>query len=74
MASSPEPIDARPRGRFLRLPDVKAETGLSRATIYRLESRGDFPARDHLSARAVGWWSEDIDNWKASRRRAGGRA
>lgn len=73
MASSPSTFDTPSRGRFLRLPEVKAETGLSRATIYRLESQGEFPSRDHLSARAVGWWSIDIDNWKASRRRAARR-
>lgn len=55
------------RGRFLRLPEVKAEIGLSRTTIYRLEEKGEFPKRGHLSARAVGWWSDDVDRWKSSR-------
>lgn len=59
--------EARPRGRFLRVPDVMRETGLSRTTIYRREREGDFPKRVPLSANATGWWSEDIDRWKAAR-------
>ncbi len=59
------------RGRFLRLPDVTAETGLSVSTIRRRELDGQFPRRIRLSANAAGWWSEDIDRWKEERRQAG---
>ena len=57
------------RGRFLRIGDVKLETGLSRSTIYRLEQAKDFPKRVRISGNAMGWWSEDVDAWKADRRR-----
>jgi prophage regulatory protein len=62
MASAPD------RGRFLRMPDVVRETGLSRSTIWRREREGSFPKRVPLSANATGWWSEDIDRWSADRR------
>jgi|ETNmetMinimDraft_16_1059900.scaffolds.fasta_scaffold137261_2 prophage regulatory protein len=49
--------------KILRLPNVKALTGLSRSTIYLLMSEGSFPRQIPLGSRAVGWPSEDIDNW-----------
>jgi prophage regulatory protein len=57
--------DARPR--FLRIPDVTLETGLSRSTIYRLEQAGDFPRRVRLSGNSMGWWSTQVDEWKSDR-------
>jgi len=54
-----------------RLPDVKARTGLSRSTVYKLESEGKFPQRIKLGERAVGWRSSEIDAWIASRVSAG---
>ena len=44
------------RGRFLRIDDVIATTGLSRATIYRQIDAHAFPEQVRLTARAVGWW------------------
>lgn len=66
-------MSATDRGRFLRFPNVASETGLSRSTIRRLELAGDFPKRCRLSGNAMGWWSGEIDRWKADRlRRSGG--
>lgn len=62
---------AAERSRFLRIPDVIRETGLSRTTIYRLERRGDFPPRVTLSPNSMGWWSNEIDGWKLGRARKG---
>ena len=47
----------------LRLSAVKARTGLSRTTIYRLVSVGAFPAPIPLGARAVGWLDFEVDFW-----------
>lgn len=55
---------------LLRLPEVKARTGLSRSTIYNLLASGNFPAAYNLSDRAVGWLESDIDEWIKSRPRA----
>jgi prophage regulatory protein len=49
--------------KILRLPDVKALTGLSRSTIYLKVSKGEFPEPIKISSRAIGWPEEDIENW-----------
>ena len=51
------------KNQILRLPAVKAQTGLSRSTIYLRIKQGAFPAPVALGPRAVGWNSEDIDCW-----------
>ena len=37
--------------------------GISRSTIYRLMLDEEFPRPIKLGRRAVGWKSEDIDEW-----------
>jgi len=49
--------------RFLRRPEVERLTGLSRATIYRLSSKGEFPKNHRLSSNIVGWLESDVENW-----------
>jgi prophage regulatory protein len=58
---------------ILRLPNVKASTGLSRSTIYLRISQGTFPKPVKLGGRAVGWVQTEIQDWlqqqiEASRR------
>jgi prophage regulatory protein len=48
---------------ILRLPTVKARTGLSRSTIYLRISEGHFPTPIPLGGRAVGWIETEIDDW-----------
>ena len=48
---------------ILRLPTVKAITGLSRSTIYLRISEGSFPRQVNLGSRAVGWLASKIDHW-----------
>jgi prophage regulatory protein len=48
---------------ILRLPAVKASTGLPRSTIYQLIALGDFPRQISLGARAVGWLQSDVEDW-----------
>ena len=52
---------------ILRLPLVKARTGLSRSTIYLRITEGSFPKSVSLGARAVGWLESDIEQWLTSR-------
>ena len=53
--------------RIIRLPRVKDATGLSRSTIYKKISGGDFPPPISLGDRAVGWLESDIERWLTSR-------
>ena len=48
-----------------------ARVGLSRSTVYQLMAAGDFPASVRLTRNSVGWRSDDIDAWIASRVRTG---
>jgi prophage regulatory protein len=49
--------------RILRENEVRARTGLSRTTRWRLERQGNFPLRRRLSANTVGWVEAEIDEW-----------
>lgn len=49
--------------RMLRRPEVEEVVGLSRATLYRMIERGDFPAPTRIGARAVGWRESCITEW-----------
>lgn len=51
------------RHTILRLPAVKARTGLSRSSIYVRVSKGSFPAPVSLGGRAVGWVEAEVDDW-----------
>jgi prophage regulatory protein len=48
---------------ILRLPAVKARTGLSRSTIYLRVAEGGFPKPVSLGGRAVGWLESEIQDW-----------
>jgi len=50
---------------ILRLPTVKARTGLSRSSIYLRVADGSFPRPISLGARAVGWVESEIEGWIA---------
>ena len=57
---------------ILRLPAVKARTGLSRSTLYLRMAQDRFPKTISLGGRAVGWVEAEVDDWltrqiKASR-------
>ena len=47
--------------RILRLPEVKAKTGLGRDSIYRGGREGWFPRRVKITPRASGWFEDEID-------------
>ena len=49
--------------KLLRLPEVKATTGLSKSTIYARISEGNFPKQISLGPRLVVWVDSDIQEW-----------
>lgn len=49
--------------KLLRLPDVKAVTGLSKSTIYSKIADGTFPKQISLGPRIVVWLESDIQKW-----------
>lgn len=57
VASGGDPNDIPDEpGALWRLDTVAARTGLSRATLYRMAARGEFPAPVRLSARSGERW------------------
>lgn len=49
--------------RFIRLPEVKLRTGLSRSTIYADMAKGIFPKSISLGERSIGWPESEINAW-----------
>jgi prophage regulatory protein len=62
-----EPDIANRPLRFLRFPAVRARTGLSRTTIWRLERQGDFPRHRRISRNAVAWAEHEVADWIRSK-------
>jgi prophage regulatory protein len=52
---------------FLRLPEVKAVTGLSKTSVYELIRGKSFPAPVRLGPRAVAWVKSEIRQWAVQR-------
>ena len=51
------------QNKLLRLPQVKALTGLSKSSIYARIAEGTFPKQIPLGPRLVVWVEADIQNW-----------
>lgn len=47
----------------IRIKAVIRRTGLSRATIYRLMSTGNFPRSFKIGAVAAGWLAAEVHAW-----------
>ncbi|WP_336290242.1 AlpA family transcriptional regulator [Aeromonas dhakensis] len=57
--------------KLIKLKEVTEMTTLSKATIYRLMSKGEFPSVVRLGPRAVAWMQSEVMKWidsKASAR------
>ncbi|MGC2620826.1 MAG: AlpA family transcriptional regulator [Acidobacteriaceae bacterium] len=52
---------------FLRLPEVKAITGLSKTSLYALIRERSFPAPVRLGPRAVAWVRSEVRQWAVER-------
>lgn len=52
---------------FMRLPEVKAVTGLGKTSIYDLIRDKSFPAPVRLGPRAVAWVKSEVRQWALER-------
>jgi prophage regulatory protein len=59
--------------RFIRLPEVMTQTGMTRSSIYAEMGLGQFPKSFQIGSRAVAWDQEEIEAWKLMKLRAAGR-
>ena len=53
--------------RLLPIREVIRKIGCSRPHVYRLMQTADFPRPVHLSKRARGWRSDEVDAWIEAR-------
>lgn len=49
--------------KILRLKSVLTKTGLTRATLYRLIKKDQFPRQIKISDRCVGWPDDLVQQW-----------
>ena len=54
--------------KIIRISLLTERLSLSKSTIYRLISQGDFPRPIPLGSRSVGWLESSINEWLASRK------
>ena len=54
--------------KMLRRREVQARICLSKSTLYRLISAGQFPRPVPLGIRARGWPEDEVDAWLEARR------
>jgi prophage regulatory protein len=52
---------------FLRLPEVKTVTGLSKSSLYALIRANSFPAPVQLGPRTVAWVKAEVKQWADER-------
>jgi prophage regulatory protein len=62
-----QPSNSDPEVQIIRLPAVRARTGLATSSIYLAMQRGNFPRPISLSSKTVGWIASEIDSWILSR-------
>ena len=53
--------------RFIREPECREITGLSRTTRWRLERAKHFPKRARISPNAVAWLESEVQEWLRAR-------
>ncbi|MFM0663333.1 helix-turn-helix transcriptional regulator [Paraburkholderia sediminicola] len=53
--------------RLIRLTEVMNRTALTRATLYRLMDKSDFPKPVKITATAVAWPESSVNEWIAGR-------
>lgn len=49
--------------RIIRPGELAEMLGVSVQTIWRMEKRGELPERVNISKRAIGWKSDEIDEF-----------
>jgi predicted DNA-binding transcriptional regulator AlpA len=54
--------------RIIRKPELCKILGVSEATLWRLEQRGDLPPRRQIGPGSVGWLASEIEEFLATRR------
>jgi len=67
LAMSSISVEHSPRAAVVRMRQLIVMLGLSRSSIYRFISLGQFPAPIRLGDKAVGWRVNEIEEWLNAR-------
>jgi prophage regulatory protein len=59
--------NSNPKITLHRCKSVLEQTGLKRSSLYKLISQGDFPKPVKITAKAVAWPSNEVEDWVSSR-------
>lgn len=59
--------NSNPKITLNRYKSVLEQTGLKRSSLYKLMSQGDFPKPVRITAKAVAWPSNEVEDWISSR-------
>ena len=71
--AEPKPAaSGRAEVRILRRPEVERLVGVAKPTLYNWIRKGLFPSSIKLGPQAVGWRSDEVEAWLASRERSAG--
>jgi prophage regulatory protein len=62
-----------PPRKLIRRDVVLDRCGVSNASQWRMEKRGEFPARVKLTGTLVGWYEDEVEAWINTRQRGSGR-
>jgi predicted DNA-binding transcriptional regulator AlpA len=62
-------VDAMSPIKILRAPEAASYTGLSESTLAKRRLRGEPPVFVRLGARAIGYRTDDLDDWLTDCRR-----
>ncbi|QXG53212.1 AlpA family phage regulatory protein [Pantoea jilinensis] len=55
--------------RIIKVPEVLERCALSRATLYRLLERNEFPRQVRISIRSIGFYEHEVNQWLVERTR-----
>ncbi len=58
-----------PHRKIVRPRHIEAETGLPLRSVYDEMNSGRFPQQVQLAKRSVGWFSDEIAQWREDKRR-----
>ncbi len=53
--------------KFLRRKDVEKKIGMSRAWVYMMIAKGEFPKGTKCGPKSVVWVESEIDSWMSAR-------
>lgn len=55
--------------RIIKVPEVLERCAMSRASLYRMLQRNEFPRQVRIGIRSIGFYEHEVNQWLADRQR-----